>query len=61
MKTTATINSEVIERVDKKQSELLFSTRSQMVEVLLRKALDYLDYYGYEKFIKIPSSGKEEI
>lgn len=59
MKTTVAINSDkLIKRLDEKQTTLGFHNRSNLVEVILRKGLDYLDNEGYDSFIKIPISEK---
>ena len=57
MTTTIKLTSKkLIDRLDKKQAELNLDTRTNLVSVLLRKGLDYLDKYGYDRFIKISSS-----
>lgn len=60
MKTTVSINSkELIKRLDQKQIDLGFNNRSNLVEILLRKGLDYLDNKGYDSFICIPQGKKD--
>lgn len=59
MRTTLTLNhSELIQRLDDKKNELCFPTRSDLVTMILKKGLDFLDYYGYDEFIKIPINTK---
>lgn len=58
-KTTTTIKSELIDRLDKKQAELGLDTRANLVSIILRKGLDFLDAHGYDALLKIPNKGSK--
>lgn len=54
MKTSLTLsNDSLIKRLDKKRSELGFSSRSNLVEIILKKGLDFLDNNTYDELLKI--------
>ena len=61
MTTTIKLKGAIIERLDLKQSELALDTRTNLVEVLLRKGLDYLDNFGYDGLLKIPSGLNNDV
>ena len=55
MTTIKLRSTPLIERLDQKQAELSLDTRTNLVEVLLRKGLDFLDSYGYDSLLRIPN------
>lgn len=59
MATTVRIEWGLAHRLDKKQAELGFKTRSNLIELLLGKGLDFLDASGFDALIKIPSTGEK--
>lgn len=61
MATTVKLKEKLTERLDLKQNELAFDTRTNLVEVVIRKGLDFLDEFGYDALLKIPSRGNNEM
>ncbi len=59
MKTTVAIEKSVIKRLDTKRKQLGFPNRSALVEVIIKRGLDFIDELGYDKFIGL-RIGKEE-
>jgi hypothetical protein len=59
MPTTVKLrDEETIKRLDAKQAELGLDTRSNLVEKILEKGLDFLDSCGWEELLKIPWDNK---
>ena len=61
MATTFKIRScELVRRIDQQREYLCIDTRTNFIETLLRKSLDFVEKHGYEKLLKIPSGKNNE-
>ena len=61
MPTTTRIRSDdLVRRLDVKKTELGIDTRTNLIDTILLKGLDFIDHFGYEKLLKIPSGNKIE-
>jgi len=54
MRTTATIDKDIADRVMEHAGKLGNRSMAAMIEFMLRKACDFIEANGYDEFVKIP-------
>lgn len=50
-----------MERLDTQKEKFSLDTRQNLANTIMRKGLDFLERFGYEKLLKIPSGGKNAV
>lgn len=50
------IQGDLVERIDAQKEKFSLDTRQNLANTVMRKGLDFLEKFGYEELLKIPSS-----
>jgi hypothetical protein len=55
------IEESLVDRIDEQREKFSLDTRQNLTNTLVRKGLDFLENFGYEKLLKIPSGKNNEM